>query len=392
MGNDTIRQLWYRLVSSLSAASVKASQQRAALQLSTYAVCGMTTSRFWSLLAENRFAVDPPYWTVAALVATVSLVNLINKRREDGRHAAAVDQVQVDRPLFVLGHWRSGTTLLHELLSQDDRLAYPSLFQVLRPHTFLTDERGIAKRLLQLGPQKRPMDNMRFSLKSPSEDEFALMQLCGHSPMLGWIFPRRAQHYDRYLTFQDVPMDEVRQWQRALRAFLKKLTYRYQRPLVIKSPTHTGRVRLLLDTFPDARFVHIHRDPYRVFQSTECLYRRGVPVLALQRPVKGRLVETILRRYRLIYDAFFEQRTLIPKGQYCEVCFEDLERDAPGQLAGIYDQLDLGDFCQAEPSIRTYLDGVSQYKKNTYRPLPQRLKERIATSWQRSFREWGYSV
>jgi hypothetical protein len=384
--------MWYRLVASLSKASLKASQQRAALQLSTYAVCGLTARRFWSLLAENRFAVDPPYWTVAALIAAVSIVNLINKRREDQRHASAVDQVEVHRPVFVLGHWRSGTTLLHELLSQDDRLAYPSLFQVLRPHTFLTDERGPARRLLRLGPQKRPMDNMRFSLKSPSEDEFALMQLCGHSPMLGWIFPRRAQHYDRYLTFQGVSDDEVRQWQSALRVFLKKLTYRYRRPLVIKSPTHTGRIRLLLDTFPDARFVHIHRNPYRVYQSTERLYRRGVPVLSLQRPVKGRLAETILRRYRLIYDAFFEQRELIPEGQYHEVCFEDLERDVPGQIAGIYERLDLGDFGQAEPKVRAYMDSASGYKKNSYRPLPKRLRERIAAAWQRSFREWGYST
>lgn len=38
-------------------------------------------------------------------------------------------------------------------------------------------------------------------------------------------------------------------------------------PLLIKSPVHTARVRLVLGLFPRARFLYIHRDPYEVFQS-----------------------------------------------------------------------------------------------------------------------------
>src|SRR6185436_8984100 len=117
-------------------------------------------------------------------------------------------------------------------------------------------------------PPKRPMDNVEWTMKSPQEDEFALCILCGKSPCTAWIFPKQREHYDRYLTFRGVSDEEIKQWQDTLMWFLKKLTWKVQRPLILKSPPHTCRIKLLLQIFPDARFVHIHRDPYTVFSSS----------------------------------------------------------------------------------------------------------------------------
>ena len=78
--------------------------------------------------------------------------------------------------------------------------------------------------------------------------------------------PRQAKRYDKYLTFREASLDEIARWQSALKWFVQKLAYsKGNRPLVLKSPAHTGRVRLLLEAFPEARFIHIHRNPYDVF-------------------------------------------------------------------------------------------------------------------------------
>src|SRR5437667_340199 len=120
-------------------------------------------------------------------------------------------------------------------------------------------------------PTTRPQDNVPISVQEPQEDEFAFAALTGRNPTIGWAFPRRAEFYNRYLTLRELPESEVAQWKSALKLFLQKLSCKYKRPLVLKSPGHTCRIRLLLELFPNARFVHIHRNPYDVFQSTQHL-------------------------------------------------------------------------------------------------------------------------
>src|SRR5262249_9557144 len=146
----------------------------------------------------------------------------------------------------------------------------------------------------------------------PQEDEFALCSLTGQSVMLGWAFPRSRDFYGRYLTFRDVPRREVERWQAALAYFVQKLAFKCGRPLVLKSPGDTCRIKLLLETFPDARFVHIRRNPVAVFQSTLYMYRKVLPYWSLQRPDLSDLEDYIVRQYREVYDAFFEERELIP--------------------------------------------------------------------------------
>ena len=162
--------------------------------------------------------------------------------------------------------------------------------------------------------------------------------------------------------------------------------------MVLKSPTHTARVRLLLKLFPKAKFIHIHRNPYDVFQSTRKLYRSAVSSSYFQRPKLERLDDGIIRRYVLMYDAFFEDRMLIPKEQYAEVCFEEFEKDPIGQLGKIYHSLNIAGFQQSKPAFQDYLNSLAGYKKNKHGLLSEDIKEKITQKWQRSFEEWHYSV
>jgi hypothetical protein len=206
---------------------------------------------------------------------------------------------------------------------------------------------------------------------------------------MGWIFPRRREHYDRYLTFRGVPEAELRRWREELLRFLRKLTRKYHRPLVLKSPPHTGRIRLLLEMFPHARFVHIHRDPYAVFASSRRTFRVNGLLNGLQHP-RGDDEGWVLGQYRALYDAFFEERGLIPAGHFHEVGFERLEADPIGEVGRIYEALGLPDFSHVEPALRRYVDSIAGYRKNASPPLSDELRRRIVAEWRPCFEEWGY--
>jgi uncharacterized SAM-binding protein YcdF (DUF218 family) len=355
---------------------------------------GITTRDWWRLLRENRFRISPVYWHRGLFITLTSIFNTFLQSREERRYRKKVEATPITQPpLFVLGHWRSGTTHLHNLLAEDvDQFAYPNTYQVVNPHTFLTTEEVNTRRFAWLLPDHRPMDNMALSFDSPQEDEFALLLGCFRSLYLAISFPRNEDHYDRYLTFRGVPQTEVDEWKRTFVWFLKKLTFKYGKAIVFKSPPHTARVRLLLELFPDARFVHIHRNPYAVYRSTQHYFDTAGWYTYLQRPNLDEITPRILRRYTVLYDAFFEERGLIPPGRYHEVAFEELERDPVGQMRLLYDRLGLGGFDRFLPRLEKYLSSIADYKKNVFKDLPADEKATVAHQWRRSFDEWGYPV
>lgn len=357
-------------------------------------LAGITAGDWWRLLRENRFAVDPVYWHRAAFITLASLANSHYRRRERRLHGPALRRVSIDRPpLFILGHWRSGTTLLHNLLAQDDeQFAYANTYQVVNPHTFLTTEETNTRRFAFLVPERRPMDNMALSFQAPQEDEFALLLDCFRSLYLGITFPRHESRYARYLTFEGVQADEIDAWKASLLRFAQKLTLKYGRALLFKSPPHTARIRLLLEVFPEARFVHVHRDPYRVFRSTQHYFDTAVWYTYLQRPRRDRVDPGILERYETLYTRYFDDRSKIPAGRLHELRFADLEQDPVGQIRQLYAALELPGFAGFEPKLRRYVDSLQGYRKNEYDDLPTALRQTVARRWRRSFEEWNYAI
>src|SRR5262249_55673566 len=168
-------------------------------------------------------------------------------------------------PIFIIGHWRTGTTLLHEFLIRDPRHTYPNTYECFDPNHFLLSEAFFLRWMRFLMPSRRPMDNMAAGYERPQEDEFALCMLGQPSPYLTIAFPNRPPQYGEYLDLQGLPPGAVSRWQRAFLRFLQHLTFKDPRRLILKSPPHSCRIPVLLELFPDARFVHIVRDPYVVF-------------------------------------------------------------------------------------------------------------------------------
>lgn len=355
---------------------------------------GITAGRWWRLLADNGFAVDPAYWHRGAFITLVSMMNSISAAIETARFDARVEATPLaGAPLFVLGHWRTGTTHLHNLLALDTaNFTFANTYQVVNPLTFLTTEAVNSRLFAGFVPPKRPMDNMALSFQTPQEEEFAPLLMSGLSPYLAASFPRREEHYSRYLTFDGVADEEVDRWKRSLVWFMKKLTLKHPRPVILKSPPHTARVRLLLELFPDARFVHIHREPYTVFQSSRHYFDTAMWYTYLQRPDLDDLDGRIIRRYVVMHDALFRDQVHIPKGRFHDVRFEDLERGPEHTMERLYEALGLEGFDALRPRLRAYLAPLAGYEKNVFPPLERSLRARIASAWGRWFDAWGYSV
>ncbi len=354
------------------------------------AFTGITLGCWLRVLRDNHFAVDWPYWGRAAGITLASIPNTLLAAWENWFYGDKVRNAKVAPPLFILGIWRSGTTHLHNLLAQDDRFAYPNLYQVFYPSTFLTTEKRNARVVEFFLPKKRPQDNIALGIREPQEDEFALCSLTGRGLAPAWAFPRRADFYGRYLTLREASDDQRAEWKSALAWFVRKLSFKYGKPLVLKSPAHTCRIKYLLELFPDARFVHIHRNPYDVFRSYQHMVRTAAPWWALQRPDDSDLEQRTFRQCREVFEVFFEERGLIPKGNFHEIRFEALEADPIRQLRALYETLSLPDFGHVESALRRYLAGLVGYRKNTLPELSHDVRSRVAQEWRRCFEEWGY--
>jgi len=352
---------------------------------------GLSFGQWLALLADNRFAIGPRYWSRAAVISALGLFNSAAALLERVRFGPAIAAAVPAPPIFILGHWRSGTTLLHNLLALDERFAAPNLFETMFPNGFMVTERWQARLWGRLVPDTRLIDNMKLGTDLPQEDEFALAILTGRSPYMGHSFPRRWAHYMRYLDFRDVAPAERREWQRGLLDFVRKLTvYRGPRPLLLKSPPHTARIPLLLELFPDARFIHIHRNPYRVFQSNLHMLTEGLPLAKIQSGDLPEPEQFVIDRYNRLHDAYFADRSRIPAGHLVDIRFETLVADPVGTLEAIYMALELGPIEKLRPVLNAERNRLRGYAQNHYGPLDERTRQLLATTWQRSFHAWGY--
>jgi hypothetical protein len=352
---------------------------------------GFSFGAWWSLLRYNHFAVSPHRIAMAVLYTGVSAFNSVFRALQTLFYGRRIERTEVtDGPVFIIGHWRSGTTLLHELLAQDSRHAYPTNYQCFAPHHFLLTEWWCKRLLGFLLPKQRPMDNMVVGWDRPQEDEFALCALGVPSMYLTLAFFNRPQ-YPEYLDVQGLPRAALARWKASLTHVVKLLTYRYEKRLILKSPTHTARLAVLSEMFPRARFIHIVRDPEVMFASNVNLWKKLVQTQHIETPCFDHVEEFVFETFERMYAAFDRDRPLLPPGRLYEVRYEDLVRDPLKQLRAIYEQLELGDFEAARPSIEQYLTEVKDYQTNRYEFTPE-LKAAIRRRWGGYMERYGYAT
>lgn len=354
---------------------------------------GMDFITFLRMLVRNRFAVAPIRWSMVASVAITSLTNTFCGVFEWFLYSSAVRRVKLkEPPLFVLGHWRSGTTLLHELLMLDPRHQCPSTYQCFAPHHFLWTSWFVPPIVRAFLPKKRPMDDVVAGWERPQEDEFALVNMGLPSPYLVWAFPNHGPVYDEYLDLRRLPPAERETWKRKWREFVQRVALANNRRIVLKSPTHTARVKTLLEVFPDAKFVHIVRDPLVLFPSTMRLWQSLSEVQGFQVPKHDAdwMEKSVLDNLVRMYECFEQDRDLIPPGRLIDIRYEELAADPVGTMRQVYQRLNLGDFAAVEPALHCNAKESRDYKTNKY-SLPPDVADRVRGRWAPYFQRYGYN-
>ncbi|WP_395449205.1 sulfotransferase family protein [Aminobacter sp. UC22_36] len=284
-------------------------------------------------------------------------------------------------PVFVLGYFRSGTTFLQNLLAADPGLRSPSWPQVLAPQTFVLGWVLLRYLFVPLLPLTRLNAVVPVGAKLPAEDDFALNNLGGMSVLAGRaMLPRRQAFFNRFHDLDALSKEELSRWRSYQFAFLQKLTLvAGGRRLLLKSPSHTARVRYLLELFPGAKFVHISRSPEVVFRSNLLLARELQRAFALQPPLpEDEQEEIITCEYLATEMHYLADRALIPAADLAEVRLEDLTADPLGEMKRIYRELGLPFSRGCEARMPQIAATFGKQVPNSYPNLTERQKARVA--------------
>lgn len=362
----------------------------AALRWVLPGVLGGIRPDLWARL-RDRHAVDPRYRVRALTVALAARETERLAAAEEDAFGDAIAGTDVVAPLFVLGHDRSGTTLLHHLLAQDPAVHAPTLLETLHPWTFRTAADRHRRRLGAVLPATRVFDAVRAHPDMPNEDEFALAAMTGTSPLLRYAFPQAWATYERHLTLEDVPTPEAEAWAHALVTFARTLTHAHGQRLVLKSPPHTARLPHLLRLFPDARFVFLHRHPLAVYPSVLRMASTAMPAAQLQRSDGLDLGAALVASYRTMLQRYLATRSLAPPGRLVEVAYADLVRDPAGTVRSVYEALGLPGWDAARPLVERHARAQAGFLVGPRPPLPAALRREIGRAWGFALDAWGYA-
>lgn len=352
----------------------------------------MRVSDYFRLLAANRFRIEPTRWPMTGLCTVWSVFNSGLAAAQQLVKGRAIEATELPHPpIFIVGHWRSGTTLLHELIATDSNLTFPGTYNAFVPHHFLVS--GFAKWLTRfLVPERRPFDDMTFGLDTPQEDDFAIMMLGAATYYERMGFPMQADRFARLLDWQNLEPNERKQVDESIRYFFKALTLSDPRQLVVKSPPHTGRLGQLLTIYPEAKFVHISRHPHKIVPSTMRMWRINDDIHGFQRPRYDdeHHFAHISRSQQTMYGAYLRDRDRVPANQLAEVSFEDLTASPEPTIRRIYSQLELSNVDEVVDATNRYFNQDKKgYRKNKHQA--DHLFDRINTDWSEYMNQFGYS-
>lgn len=328
------------------------------------------------------------YRLTKAVCRMLSLFAPIQERRYAKRLA---NQPLENDPVFILGHWRSGTTFMHNVFSCDKHFGYNTTYQTVFPHLMMWGQPFFKKNMSWLMPDHRPTDNMELAVDLPQEEEFALANMMPYTYYNFWFFPKHQLEYaEKYLLFNDISKEELETFREVFTRLIKiSLWNTGGTQFLSKNPPHTGRVKELLQMFPNARFIYLMRNPYTVFESTRSFFSNTIRPLCLQSISPEKLEQNILSVYTSLYRKYEAEKALIPEGHLVEIRFEDYEADPIARTADMYQKLSLSGFDEALPAMEAYVGERRGYRKNRYE-YDTRTRNLVDEHWRYAIEQWGY--
>lgn len=302
-------------------------------------------------------------------------------------------------PIFIIGCPRSGTTYLHNILSLHKDFGYittPEAFGFCYAHLISTPGTWLNNKFKDF-MTKRPQDNVLTSANYPQEEEFALAAFCPYNMVPSYNDPNKLiECVNNYLLLSDMDEKRITQWKSAYLYIIKKITLlRQGKQLLLKNPPNTARIKWLLELFPEAKFIHIYRNPYDIYPSMINLFKSmwknflemGFKITI---PEDTFIENQVLKIYTKLMQAYFEQKVLIPPTNLIEIKYEELMENPSIEIKKIYDMLQL-DYKNDEKLIEGYLESQRNYEKNKF-TLKKEALDKIYLHWNFVIDKWNYTL
>ena len=367
-----------------------ANKNTANIMVKGYLIIAMRLKLFLKLLLRHGVGLHPRYLLCLLFLLQCSFWSSFLSFREKLIYGRKLKNTPVPRnPIFIIGHWRTGSTLLHQLLNCDPQLTAPNQLQCTYPESFISGRKFIAPVMGFMLPDKRPMDNVKEGLWEPQEDEFALFRLCGFSPVERLLFPHSGAFFlngdDRFLP----PQKELHKWECAIKQFAAKLYFHTGKRIVFKNPFHSLRIPVLRKLFPEASFIHIYRNPLTVIPSTKHMWTIVGKENALRKEWKPPEFEEVVDCYNNVTTHIHEDLKSLPREKYHEICFENLEKNPVTIIKKTYNHFKMDFPDTFEEKMRTFMKSIEGYKKNKYE-LSKEQEELISDRLQHHMKRDGY--
>jgi hypothetical protein len=315
-------------------------------------------SRLLAALRDEAQLDRSGEWAAAARI-----VMALNRRRQLSRLLARAPELRdrpIASPIFILGFPRTGTTLLHNLLATDPRNRAVRLWEMREP--FAPDDRpgfdaqawsssviATTEQVIAAGYKMSPRLADIHPLRATWPDECSWLFRNSFTSLV-FGFSHYVPSYVEWLLAQDM--------QPAYAYFklqLQAITHqRGGAPLVLKDPCHLWHLGALLQVFPDARVIQLHRAPEQVVGSFASLCQALHEGGATARPSAeiGRYALDMLARGLQRIDAV--RATLAPDRIF-DVDYRELVGDPLATLQRIHARFGLSFEAQARDRATAWL-------------------------------------
>jgi hypothetical protein len=296
-------------------------------------------------------------------------------------------------PVFIIGHYRSGTTYLHKLMAADEQFGFISYYDIICPNTSLLSgkwlQQAVQSIINYLKIKTAFFNNVIPSLQEPAEEErFLINKSFDYTDYWRFVFPlcwNEWKSCSQLLSSQT----HYQQWKKEYLYVLKLATYKHKgNQLILKSPPNTERIRYLLQLFPNAKFIYISRDPYHLFYSTRNLWYKAIRKFCLQSIADDQIENVVFGHYVHLMEQYEKDKALIPAGNLVEVRYEDLEKNAIVILQNIYEGLHLNGFELLQKRFIAQLQKEKQYRTFEYEYSKETFKK-IEVHWAKYIYQWN---
>lgn len=322
--------------------------------------------RLLDALAHDR-RIRLSAWEVIHDVLIDHLANRLLIRRFQRLHPACL-QEPIERPIFILGMPRSGTTMLHRLLALDPTTRFAPYWEALFPAPFPDEPPGDVSRRVEAARRRilrarDPFPDLAAIHSVAPEDPEECLPLLDNSFLsAGFVLLAPIGRYLRWLGAQD--LTETYRYHRQQLQILQCRIRRRQ--WVLKAPLHMAGIEALLRVYPDARIIQTHRDPGRTVPSTASLvtsvwerFRSRIDPIALG--------QGVLEGWSDRVERFLAVRDRAGNVPFVDVLYARLRRDPVAAVGEIYDRLGLEFTSAFEGAIRDWLGANPQGKHGAHR-------------------------